>query len=74
MSMGRCFAFSRHVSPELAPSGNSVAWAAIANRADTVCTIIHPCHREFAVLDQRMQSPDRGLTAFHRNKETYRMR
>ena len=27
--------------------------AAIANRADTVCTIFHPCHREFAALDGR---------------------
>jgi len=25
--------------------------AAIANRAGTVCTIFHPCHREFAALD-----------------------
>jgi len=25
--------------------------AAIANRADTLCTIFHPCHREFAALD-----------------------
>jgi Fe-S oxidoreductase len=27
--------------------------AAIANRADTVCTIFHPCHREIAALDGR---------------------
>ena len=27
--------------------------AALANRADTVCTIFHPCHREFAALDSR---------------------
>ncbi len=27
--------------------------AAVANRADTVCTIFHPCHREFAALDGR---------------------
>jgi Fe-S oxidoreductase len=27
--------------------------AAIANRADTVCTVFHPCHREFAALDGR---------------------
>lgn len=27
--------------------------AAIANRADTMCTIFHPCHREFAALDGR---------------------
>jgi len=27
--------------------------AAIANRADTVCTIFHPCHRELAALDGR---------------------
>jgi hypothetical protein len=29
--------------------------AAIANRADTVCTIFHPCHREIAALDGRDQ-------------------
>ena len=27
--------------------------AAVANRADTVCTIFHPCHREIAALDGR---------------------
>ena len=27
--------------------------AATANRADTVCTIFHPCHREFAALNGR---------------------
>jgi Fe-S oxidoreductase len=27
--------------------------AAVANRADTVCTIFHPCHRELAALDGR---------------------
>jgi len=27
--------------------------AAIASRADTVCTIFHPCHREIAALDGR---------------------
>ena len=32
----------------------SETWAAaVANRADTVCTIFHPCHRELAVLDGR---------------------
>jgi Fe-S oxidoreductase len=32
----------------------SETWlAAIANRADTVCTIFHPCHREIAALDGR---------------------
>ena len=32
----------------------SETWAAaIANSADTVCTIFHPCHRELVVLDGR---------------------
>jgi Fe-S oxidoreductase len=32
----------------------SETWAAaVANHADTVCTIFHPCHRELAVLDGR---------------------
>jgi Fe-S oxidoreductase len=32
----------------------SETWsAAITNRADTVCTIFHPCHREIAALDGR---------------------
>ncbi|MGE5510462.1 MAG: heterodisulfide reductase-related iron-sulfur binding cluster [Bacteroidota bacterium] len=47
-----------HMCSALAPvpgaltKAMSETWsAAVAQRADTLCTIFHPCHREFAVLD-----------------------
>ena len=38
--------------------------AAIANRADTVCTIFHPCHREFAALDLTVATTSGSGTGF----------
>ncbi len=35
----------------LAASAQDTWTAAVANHADTVCTIFHSCHREFAALD-----------------------
>jgi hypothetical protein len=39
------------VAGALPPAMRATWNAAIAARADTVCTIFHPCHREYAALD-----------------------